>query len=31
MIDGKLEFNLGQLKSWTDEKVYNEFEKLLLL
>ena len=31
MIDEKLEFNLGQLKNWTDEKVYNEFEKLLLL
>ena len=26
-IDGKLEFMLGQLKRWSDEKIFNEFEK----
>ena len=26
-IDGKLQFMLGQLKSWSDEKIFTEFEK----
>ncbi len=28
-IDGKLEFMLGQLKSWSDEEVFSEFERLI--
>ncbi len=28
-IDGKLKFMLGQLKSWSDEAVFAEFEKLI--
>ena len=29
LINEKLEFNLGQLKSWTDEKVFDEFSKMI--
>ena len=29
-IDTKLQFILGQLKSWSSEEVYSEFEKLIL-
>ena len=28
-IGGKKEFMLGQFKSWSDEKVYDEFIKLI--
>lgn len=28
-IDGKLQFMLGQLKSWSDGKVFGEFEKII--
>jgi len=28
-IDTKLKFILSQLKSWSDEEVYSEFEKLI--
>ena len=29
VVEEKIQFMLGQLKSWSDEKVYEEFEKLI--